>query len=107
MSFLYLVRLSLMKRSWLALALTLGLVFLDQLGLGRSDPCWPMCHGLLNLLTNRCLETPGDHNLDTKIADQLWHTTMSSPLHISTTMHHQYHVLVWHRWLPHHGDVPG
>ena len=36
----YAVRLSMMKESWLAPALVLGLVFLDQLGLGCSGPCW-------------------------------------------------------------------
>jgi hypothetical protein len=53
--------LSQMKGSWPTPALVLGLVFLDQLGLGRSDICWLMYHGSLVLLTNRCLETPRDY----------------------------------------------
>ena len=56
------VWLSLMKGSWPAPALALGLVFFDQLGLGRSGSCWLMYHGLLGLLTNQCLETPQDYN---------------------------------------------
>jgi hypothetical protein len=67
MSFLYLVRLSLMKRSWPALALALGLVFLDQLGLGRSGSCWLIYCGPLGLITNHCLETLGDYDPDTKL----------------------------------------
>jgi hypothetical protein len=49
-------------------SLVLGLVFLDQLGLGRSGPYWLMYHGPLGLLTNRCLETPRDHNPDMTFA---------------------------------------
>ena len=57
----YAMQLSLMKGSWPAPALALGLVFFDQLGLGRLGSCWLMYHGLLGLLTNRCLETPRDY----------------------------------------------
>jgi hypothetical protein len=39
MSLLRVAWLSLMKGSWPTLALALGLVFLDQLGLGRSGSC--------------------------------------------------------------------
>ena len=55
---LYVVRLSLMKGSWPALALVLGLVFLDQLGLSSLGFRWLTYRGPLDLLTNRCLETP-------------------------------------------------
>ena len=64
MTFLCVVRLSLVKGSWPTLALALGLVFLDQLGLGHLGSCWLMYCGLFDLLTNRCLETPRDHNPD-------------------------------------------
>jgi hypothetical protein len=53
-----------MKGSWPILALALGLVFLDQLGLGRLGSYWLTYHGPLGLLTNRCLETPRGYNLD-------------------------------------------
>ena len=43
-------------------ALALGLVFLNQLDLGRSCSCWLMYRGSLVLLTNRCLETPRGYN---------------------------------------------
>jgi hypothetical protein len=65
MSLLRVMWLSLMKGSWPSPALALGLVFLDQLGLGRSDSCWLMYYGPPSLLANHCLETPGDHNPDT------------------------------------------
>jgi len=41
-----------------------GLIFLDQLGLGRSGSCWLTYRGPLGLLTNRCLETPWGYNLN-------------------------------------------
>jgi hypothetical protein len=66
-SLLRIMWLSLMKGSWLILALALGLVFLDQLDLGRSGSCWLIYCGPLGLLTNRCLETPGDYDPDTKL----------------------------------------
>jgi hypothetical protein len=66
-SLLLIVWLSLMKGSWPILALALGLVFLDQLGLGRSGSCWLIYCGPLGLLTNHCLETPGDYDPDTKL----------------------------------------
>jgi len=59
---LCIVRLSQMKGSWPAPALALGLVFLDQLGLGRSGSCRLMYRGPLVLLTDRCLETSWDYN---------------------------------------------
>jgi hypothetical protein len=62
MSLLRVMWLSLMKGSWLTLTLALGLVFLDQLGLGSSGSSWLMYRGLPGLLTNHCLETPKDHN---------------------------------------------
>ena len=64
MCFLYAARLSLMKGSWPAPALAHGLVFLDQLGLGRSGSHWLTYRGLLGLLTNRSLETPRGYNPD-------------------------------------------
>ena len=64
MSFLSIVRLSLMKRLRPILTLALGLVFLDQVGLGHSGPCWLMYHGPLGLLSNRCPETPQGYNPD-------------------------------------------
>jgi len=48
-----------MKGLLLTMALVLGLVFLDQLGLGRSGFCWLMYRGPLGLLTHHCFETPG------------------------------------------------
>ena len=64
----YVVRLSLMKGSWPALALALDLVFLNQLGVGRSGSNWPMYREPLGLLTNRYLETPRGYNPDTIIS---------------------------------------
>ena len=56
------VRLILLKVSRPASALALGLVFFDQLGLGRLGLCWSIYCGPHGPLTNQCFETPWGYN---------------------------------------------